>query len=283
MLNGSAQRRSHPVDSGSAEIASTLMRILVLDDDREITGQLENALWVWPHKITQTSTVEDTIRLCRHLTPAAILVAVDHCDGSETTSIPALRRRLPIVPIVALVSRKQFVAPGRYLDQGADALLMREDSHRPTLHGLLASVQRNPDALKSRTRAHAPELSIPWCRSEMLGALICDSTGSIVDANKPLAEWLGYPALDDLRGRNVVRNLLANRDDWSKWVQVAGDTNAIHLQDTGITAINGQILWMRLEVFAAPHRPSYLQAVFTDQTELALLTDRSGNTVFPRS
>lgn len=273
MRNAQVLRKQRSVNSGSSDIASGLMRILVLDDDSEIIGQLENALWVWPHKVALTASVEDAVRLCQHLTPSAILVAVDRNKASETNLIPVLRRRLPIVPIIAVVSRLQFVTPGRFIDQGADALLIREDAHRPTLHDLLVSVQPDPDAVKIATRIHAPELALPWRTSEMLGALICDITGSIVDANRSLATWLAYPNPDELRGRNVLRNLLTNPSDWKFWTQVAGDTSAILHQETGVAAKNGQILWMQLEVFAAPNHPSHLQAVFVDQTELALLTE----------
>lgn len=272
MHNIQVIRRQSPVESVDSDVALGPMRILVLDDDSEIIGQLENALWVWPHRLTLAANVEDAVRLCQHLTPAAILVAVDSGKASEASLIPALRRRLPSVPIVAVVSRTQFVVPGKFLDQGADTLLMREDAHRPTLHDLLISVQRNPDLPKTAARTQMPELTLPWRRSEMIGALICDIKGSIVDANRVLATWLGYPNTNELRGRNVLHNLLTNRNDWEMWTQVAGDTSATVHQETGVAARNCQILWMQLEVFAAPNHPNYIQAVFIDNTELVILT-----------
>lgn len=271
MGNVQVLRRQRSVDAGSSDVASGLMRILVLDDDSEIIGQLENALWVWPHKVALTASVDDAVRMCHHLTPSAILVAVDRNKASETNLVPALRRHLPIVPIIAVVSRLQFVTPGKFLDQGVDGLLIREDAHRPTLHDLLMSIQPDPDAVKSATRTHVPELALAWRRSKMLGALICDVTGSIVDANRPLATWLGYPNADELRGRNVLHDLLKNRDDWNSWQQVAGDTSAIIHQESAVAAKNGQVLWTNIEVFAVPSHPSHLQAVFVDLTELAML------------
>lgn len=274
MRNVQVLRRRRSIDSGSSDVASGLMRILVLDDDNEIIGQLENALWIWPHKVALTANVEDAVRLCQHLTPAAILVAVDRNKASKTKTIPALRRRLPTVPIVAVVSRKQFGTPGRLLDQGADALLMREDANRPTLHDLLVSVQRDPDAAKTATRTHAPVLGLLWRQSEMIGALICDVTGLIVDANRTLSTWLGYPNTGELRGKNVLHDLLKNRDDWISWKQVAGDTSAILHQETAVSAKNGQVLWTSIEVIAEPSHPNHLQAVFVDLTELAMLAGR---------
>ena len=55
------QRSIEPVGS---DVASARMRIFVLDVDSEIIGQLENALWVWPHKSVLAANVEDTVCLC---------------------------------------------------------------------------------------------------------------------------------------------------------------------------------------------------------------------------
>ena len=221
-----------------------------------------------------TANVEDAARLGQQLTPSAILVAVDRNKASETKSVPALRRRLPTVPIVAVVSRQQFGTPGRFFDQGADALLMRDDAHRPTLHDLLVSVQLDPDVAKTATRIHAPIPGFPWRRSEMLGALICDVTGLIVDANRLLATWLGYPNTDELRGKNVLHDFFKSRDDWISWKQVAGDTSAKSHHESAVAAKKGQVLWTTIEVFAAPSHSRHLQAVFIDLTELAMLAGR---------
>lgn len=272
MRNLQVLRNQRSIDSNSSDVASGLIRILVLDDNTEIISQLENALWVWPHKVSLVANVEDAERLCQHLLPSAILIAADRNKVSKTISITALRRRLQHVPIIAVVSQRQFVAPGKLLDQGADALLMREDAHRPTLHNLLMSVQRNPDEAELATRTQVPALALPWRQSEIIGSLICDITGSIVDANRTLATSLGYSSVDDLRGKSVLRDLLINRNDWIDWKLVAGDTSAVRHKDSGVAARNGQILWMQVEVFAAPNHPSHLQVVFVDQTELAALT-----------
>lgn len=272
MRNVQVLRSQHSIDSSDSDVASGFVRILVLDDDTEIISQLENALWVWPHKVSLVANVEEAVRLCQHLVPSAILISVDRNKINKTISITALRRRLQRVPIIAVVSQRQFVAPGKLLDQGADALLKREDAHRPTLHNLLMSVQRNPDDAASATRIHIPALALPWRQSEIIGSLICDITGSIVDANRTLATSLGYSSVDDLRGKNVLRDLLINRNDWIDWKLVAGDTSTVRHKDSGVVARNGQILSMQVEVFAAPNHPSHLQAVFVDQTELAVLT-----------
>ena len=275
MRNIQSMRLQRSIEFDGADDASGLIRVLVIDDDREIVDQLENALWVWQHKITHISSVDDAVRLCKHMTPKAILVALDGSTTNRVRAVPALRRRLPSVPVIGIVSPRQYAEPGKFLDQGADALLLREDAHRPTLHDLLMSVRRNPAPAAVSARNDGLELTLPWRNSRMLGALVCDISGSIADANLMLARWLGYPSPDEMRGRNVPRHILSDPDDWSNWVQVAGDTRALLHHRTSIVSLNGQQLWVELEVFAAPRHPSHLQAVFMDRSEMALPVDQS--------
>jgi PAS domain-containing protein len=262
-------------DSSEAHLPSGLIRVLVLNDDDDLASQIENALWMWPHKVSLVASAESAIALCQHLTPAAILAAADRDRKAAVRAISTLRRRLPAVPIVAVVSRKQSASPGSFLDHGADALLLRDDAHRPTLYDLLVSVQRSDSASATSMRAAPIELALPWRQSGMLGALICDVTGEIVDANGSLASWLDYSPCSEMRGRNVRRELLVNREDWAAWVDVAGDTRGLLQQQASIATRNGQIRWMQVEIFAAPRHPSHLQAVFVDQTELAMLSGRA--------
>jgi len=249
------------------------LRILILDSDSRIITQIENALWMWPHKISITREADDAIRLCQHLTPSAILVAVDDNAAGDSKLISVLRRKLPTIPIIAIVSRKQQLTPGRILDQGADALLLREEANRPTLYDLLGRIQRKWGKSDVAYAPREPQLALPWHESAMLGALICDISGLIVDCNEALAVILGYVSGQDLLGRNVVRDLLFDRNDWVAWPQVAGDTRAMLHQENSVAAKNGQILFMQVEVFAASNHPNYLQAVFVDRTERVFASD----------
>jgi len=246
-----------------------LIRVLVLDRERETLERLQNALWMWPHKVASAKSVNEAVRMCRHLTPTALIAGIKTSGNHTGNTIAKLRKELPHVPIIALGSRSDGNKPGNVLDQGADAFLAREELHRPTLHNLLKRIQRTPNAANALGFPVVPKMSLPWQESEIIGALICDISGTITDANDCFAKWLMYPDTDELLGKCVWRDLLQSRVDWSVWKKIAGDVTAILHQSTGITAKNGQILWMKVEVFAAPSFPSCLQAVFVDQTELA--------------
>ena len=254
--------------------SNELIRVLVLDHDRETRERVQNALWTWPHMITEAHSVDEAIRLCRHIEPAALIVAIDFPDGYYGRTISSLRERLPQVPIVALGSAAEGKTLGDILDQGADAFLLREDIHCSTLHDLLTRIQQPQQNTCTTEKLRMPQMSVAWRESKMIGALICDVSGTIIDANACMASWLGYPDSESLFGKCVWRDLLNSRADWPAWKKVAGDTKALLHQPVSVMTNNCQNLWMKVEVFAAPDFPSYLQAVFFDQTELALLTGR---------
>ena len=265
-LNG----RNHLVETGAAASASAFFRVLVVGDDAEIDDDIGNALWIWPHKLTHAQSVDDAVRLCGHLTPFALLVTVDNESSQKANPIPSLRRRLPSTPIIAVVPPRQARAPGVYLDQGADAVLRRDEAGRPTLFDLMVSVQRNEEKQSPETNQPYLRLPLPWRRSEMLGALLCDVSGEIVDVNSRMLSLLGYASRSDLVGKPVQQLLLADSNDWSDWAEVAGDTGRLICRKTNVKSADGQILWMKVEGFAAQHHPSYIQAVFLDQSELAI-------------
>lgn len=245
------------------------MRLVVLDDGGELIYRIENALWIWPHKLLRAAHIEEAISYCEQETPAAILISIDCNRIREEKSVPALRRRLPRVPIVAVISRKQSASPQRYLEQGADALLLRDDAHLPTLHDLISSLSRVRDDSVAVRRSPFPALARPWRRSEIVGALICDAKGTVLDANGTLATWLGYEDVDALRGRSFPRDVLVDRDDWSGWLQVAGDTAAFLQRDAGIVTRDGHSLQLCAEVFAAPGCPNHIQAIFQSPARTA--------------
>ena len=255
----------HRLPWGETETAAgSTMRLIVLDDDGDMLEKIENALWVWPHKLLTAAHIEEAIVLSEQEPPAAILISVDRNKIREAKSIPLLRRRLPAIPIVAVISPDQSAASQRYLDQGADALLLREDADRPTLHDLITSLARSRDDSPGDRRSPRFELARPWRQSEIVGALICDAKGTVVDANGTLAGWLGYEDADGLRGKSFPRDVLAHRDDWIRWIEVAGDTAAFLHSDAGIVTRDGRSLRLSAEVFAAPGCPSHIQAVFKD-------------------
>jgi len=253
-----------------------LIRILVLDHEHATLERLENALWIWPHKVANANSVDEAVTMCQHLTPTALIADVNFPGSHNDNTITTLRKRLPQVPIVAMGSRLDDVAVVNILNQGADAYLPRDELHRPTLRDLLQTIKRAPESIGAPHFLGGPQMSLPWRDSKIVGALICDITGAIIDANHCIARWLEYSNAEELIGKNVWCDILDSQSDWSAWKEIAGDTATLLYQSTTVKAKNGQFLWMMLEIFAAPSSPNHLQAVFVDQTEIALLTGRAG-------
>ena len=256
----------------------SLIRILVLDHERETLERLENALWIWPHKVANAKSVDEALKMCRHLMPTALIVAVDFADDHNGSTITTLRKHLPQVPIIALGLSSDNITMDNALDWGADAFLPREELHRSTLHDLLQRIQQTSESANTSDFPLIPEMPMPFRESKIIGALICDISGTIIDANDCIARWLMYSNADALLGKCVWRDILNSQVDWSAWKTIASDMTAVLYQSISVTAKNNQLLWMKVEICALPNSPSHLQAVFVDQTELGLLTGRTRDT-----
>lgn len=263
------------LEAGAAD--NSIIRLLVLDTNPATPELIEKALWVWPHRIATARSAQNAAEMCQHLEPVALIVALDFPSDSRVSIIRALRDQIPNAVIIAVGTAGQTSNPGPILDMGANAVLSRDSLQRPTLHDLLMRF-RPQKATGSESAALAEQpMPLPWRESQIVGSLICDIDGRIVCANECLARWLNFRSPDELAGKSVCRDVLSNSADWVSWKTVAGDLSAILHSSVTVKAGNAQFLWMNVEVFAAPNSPTYIQAVFVDQSELVHLTGRIGH------
>ena len=245
-----------------------LLRVLVLDDHQQTVEQIENALWVWPHRVTRTNCVSEAVNLCQHLTPAALIVSLETEANIDGQLISAIRHVLPRIPVVAVANSEDAADPGAILKQGASAVLNRETLQQPTLYDLLMRLQMPTGRSQPSMAPDEIEMPFPWCDSVMFGSLICDVSGQVVCANHCLARILGYQAPDDLSGLSVPNDILCESEEWASWKSVAGDTSKVNQQSTSIRAKNQQLLFMSIETFALAQSPTKIQAVFVDLSNL---------------
>lgn len=272
----SGRGRTKQPKVGRALQDNTLVRLLVLDKNPKTPQQIENALWIWPHKITTASTVKNAVKLCQHLSPAALIVSLDFPSKHNTGIIGALREEIPKAAIIAVGTAEQTVSPGPILDLGANAVITREELQRPTLHDLLIRIRNQPDDDDAPIISPEVTMALPWRDSQIVGSLVCDIKGTVTCANDCLATWLDYPEASALHGKCIWRDILNCPTDWTPWKTVAGDMTALLHHSVTVKASNDQLLWMCVEVFASPNSPTDIQAIFVDQSELAHLTGRSG-------
>ena len=252
-----------------------LVRILVLDDDPGTPQLIENALWTWPHRIAMAGCAADAITVCRHLEPAALIVSLDFAADRSQTVIAALRNELPNTVIIAFTASADAPNRATLLDLGANAVLTREELQRPTLHSLLMRLRQEPVNDDVPAIRADVSLALPWRESKIMGAVICDTGGTVKAANQCLAIWLGYEDAASLIGKCIWRDLLSSPADWSPWKAVAGNVSTVVQCSAAVRAHNEQLLWMDIEVFAAPNSPAEIQAVFVDSPEHAQLAGRA--------
>ncbi len=262
---------------GAVSTDNVIVRLLVLDKNPTTPQIIENALWVWPHRIATACDAQNAVDMCQHLEPAALVVSLDFPSENGVSIIRSLRNKIPDAVIIALGTAGQASNPGPILDMGANAVLTRDALQRPTLHDLLMRLQPQPANLDSREGEADCSMPLPWRESQIVGSLICDIRGIVTSANECLASWLDYPKPSALAGKYVWRDILNCPNDWAPWKSVAGDMSALLHHSVTVKARNEQLLWMNVEVFAAPNSPTDIQAIFVDQSELAHLTGMVSN------
>ncbi len=64
-----------------------LIRILVLDHEHETIERVQNALWVWPHKVAKAKSIDQAVEMCQHIKPTALFAAIDFSGGINESTI----------------------------------------------------------------------------------------------------------------------------------------------------------------------------------------------------
>lgn len=266
-----ARKRATRSGEDATAADNALIRVLVLDKNPRTPQQIENTLWIWPHRVAVAGNVKNAVEMCRHLEPVALIVSVDFPSDHAVSIIGALRTELPNAVIIALGTASDAESPGPILKLGANLVLTREELGRPTLYDLLVRLRAEADDERTKIYPSETSMALHWRESQMVGSLICDVKGTITSANECLAKWLNYPSALALNGKFVWRDVLNCPDDWKTWTAVAGDMTAMMHKSVTVMASNHQLLWMNVEIFAAPNSPTDIQMVFVDLSELAHL------------
>lgn len=253
---------SPALDRASPEDREGPMRLLILDPSARTLDQIQNALWMWPHKIATADSVKSGVAQCQQLNPAAVFIANDFPDSSYGDALAKLRAQLPHTPIIAITSIPGAANTSETLKRGADAVIRRSELERPTLHNLLMQLREMFRPADTEAPVRQRGLGLPWRNSRMLGCLVCDVNGTVIDANACLAGMLDYSARTDLLGMSMWRDILQSPVDWKGWKSVAGDLGQVVFRSATVRTAGGQARAMLVEVFAAPESPSHLQMTF---------------------
>ena len=112
------------------------LRILLVEDDRELRATLNEALGVEGYTVLPAASLADAVALARHAETAGgidlVLLDLGLPDGDGKTFLQALRR-VRATPLIVISARQAEVQKIELLDAGADDYLVKPFSLRELL------------------------------------------------------------------------------------------------------------------------------------------------------
>ena len=117
------------------------MRILVVDDERQIHRFLAPALEAAGYEPLRAETASEGLRLAAERSPALVLLDLGLPDGDGKAAIPKLRA-FSAAPIVVLSARDQEAEKVAALDAGADDYLAKPFQSEELIARLRALIRR---------------------------------------------------------------------------------------------------------------------------------------------
>lgn len=248
-----------------------VVSVLLLDHRKDTVRAVEKALWMRPHHVHIVATAREAKRICDQCMPNALIVAADNGETGNGQITANLRKAIPQVPIIALSSQSDPAALCELIVQGADSALYREQAIVPALHNLLGRARRNRSEVRWPENFPTPRLRQPWLDSTTVGALVCDVTGTVIDANQRLATWLGYDDCANLIGKVVWKNLLYCAKSWDEWPQVVDRVARFVPGSWTAKGPLGRTLTMQIDVLSSAATSKYLQVSLLDQSKISSL------------
>ena len=128
------------------------LRVLVVEDDREIRSLLQSSLGVEGFEVQTAVTVSEATALLRHSLPDLVLLDLGLPDGDGADLVRQVRRKHSL-PILVVSARHQEAEKVKLLDAGADDYLTKPFS----VSELLARIRV---ALRHRGTALAPSQTL---------------------------------------------------------------------------------------------------------------------------
>jgi DNA-binding response OmpR family regulator len=177
------------------------MRVLVVDDHREVLEVVERALGRDAHEVFLASSAEEALREFALRRPDIVVLDLGLQDGSGEDVCRSIRELTDAPAILILTAENRVATRVRCLDAGADDYLSKPFA--------LAELRARVRALSRRTRSPAParlhrddlELDFQARRARLAGR----------EAPITAREWAILEILASNRGRVVTRTELLER------------------------------------------------------------------------
>ncbi|HSI53187.1 MAG TPA: response regulator [Ramlibacter sp.] len=129
------------------------LRVLVVEDDREIRAMLQAALGVEGFEVQSAVSVSEAAALVRHALPDVLLLDLGLPDG-DGIELVRLVRKQHTTPILVITARHQETEKIRLLDAGADDYLTKPFSVPELLARVRVALRHRGTALAPATTVH---------------------------------------------------------------------------------------------------------------------------------
>ncbi|NUO73780.1 MAG: response regulator [Frateuria sp.] len=129
------------------------LRVLVIEDDREIRTLLQSSLAAEGFSVQTAVSVSEATALLQHSLPDIVLLDLGLPDGDGADLVRDIRRRHNL-PVLVVSARHQEAEKVKLLDAGADDFLSKPFSMGELLARIRVSLRHRGTTLEPGTRLH---------------------------------------------------------------------------------------------------------------------------------
>lgn len=129
------------------------LRVLVIEDDREIRGLLQSSLAVEGFAVQTAVSVSEALALFRHAVPDLVLLDLGLPDGDGADLVREIRRQHSL-PVLVVSARHQEAEKVKLLDAGADDFITKPFSVGELLARMRVALRHRGTTLLPSARLH---------------------------------------------------------------------------------------------------------------------------------
>lgn len=130
------------------------MRVLVVEDDREIRALMQSSLSVEGFEVQTAVSLSEALAMLRHHPPDVVVLDLGLPDGDGVELVREVRRH-KATPIIVVSARHQEAQKIRLLDAGADDYLTKPFSVGELLARIRVALRHRGTALAAAVTVHA--------------------------------------------------------------------------------------------------------------------------------
>lgn len=129
------------------------LRVLVVEDDREIRALMQSSLSVEGFEVQTAVTLGEASAMLRHRRPDVVLLDLGLPDGDGVDLVKEIRQQLTL-PIIVVSARHQEEQKIKLLDAGADDYLTKPFSVAELLARIRVALRHRGTALTAAVKKH---------------------------------------------------------------------------------------------------------------------------------